>query len=314
MAETSNFELFYDVLEESISKLYEIKHDRFFKLLVDTGKNIVANDVLCPEATIEQKNEIMQIYEKLSDVSFNVEEIRKAFQMMVLRALNEENLKNGDITPDTIGFFVGYLINKLIPNAKKLNILDPVVGTGNFLYSVANHLDCELHLFGIDVIKELLDIASIQGDLLNYNVEMFCQDTLDHPFSGMDIVVADLPDYKVPELEDKYFPYLCVLQHMASLKENGYFIGVVPNDFFEHDDDNFFKANIKKYGSVLGVLELPKNMFKSNPKSIIIFSRVALESKKCLLVELPSFSDAGALNKSLLQIEQWFEINKKEVK
>ena len=74
MAETSNFELFYDVLEESISKLYEIKHDRFFKLLVDTGKNIVANDVLCPEATIEQKNEIMQIYEKLSDVSFNVEE------------------------------------------------------------------------------------------------------------------------------------------------------------------------------------------------------------------------------------------------
>lgn len=314
MTETSNFELFYDVLDESINKLYEIKHDRFFKLLVDTGKNIIANDVLQKEATIEQREELLKIYERLSDVPFNVEEIRRAFQMMVLRALKEENLKNGDITPDTIGFFVGYLINKLMPNAKKLNILDPVVGSGNFLYSVANHLDCDLHLFGIDNIKEILDIASIQGDLLNYDVEMFCQDTLDHPFSGMDIVVADLPDYKVPELEDKYFPYLCVLEHMASLKDNGYFIGIVPNDFFEHDDDNFFKANIKKYGSVLGVLELPKNMFKSNPKSIIIFSRVALESKKCLLVELPSFTDVGALNKSLLQIEHWFEINKKEVK
>lgn len=314
MTETSNFELFYDVLDESINKLYEIKHDRFFKLLVDTGKNIIANDVLQKEATIEQREELLKIYERLSDVPFNVEEIRRAFQMMVLRALKEENLKNGDITPDTIGFFVGYLINKLMPNAKKLNILDPVVGSGNFLYSVANHLDCDLHLFGIDNIKEILDIASIQGDLLNYDVEMFCQDTLDHPFSGMDIVVADLPDYKVPELEDKYFPYLCVLEHMASLKDNGYFISIVPNDFFEHDDDNFFKANIKKYGSVLGVLELPKNMFKSNPKSIIIFSRVALESKKCLLVELPSFTDVGALNKSLLQIEHWFEINKKEVK
>jgi site-specific DNA-methyltransferase (adenine-specific) len=314
MTETSNFELFYDVLDESITKLYEIKHDRFFKLLVDTGKNIIASDVLQKEATPEQRNELLKVYEKLSEVSFNVEEIRRAFQMMVLRALKEENLKNGDITPDTIGFFVGYLINKLMPKAKKLNILDPVVGSGNFLYSVANHLDCDLHLFGIDNIKELLDIASIQGDLLNYDVEMFCQDTLDHPFSGMDIVVADLPDYNVAELEDKYFPYLCVLQHMASLKDDGYFIGIVPNDFFEHDEDNFFKANIKKYGSVLGVLELPKNMFKSNPKSIIIFSRESLPSKKCLLVELPSFSDAGALNKALLQIENWFEINKKEVK
>lgn len=314
MSETSNFELFYDVLDESITKLYEIKHDRFLNLLVLTGKNIISSDVLQVEATNEQKEELLKVYEKLSDIDFNVEEIRKAFQMMVLRALREENLQTGDITPDTIGFFIAYLINKLMPNCKKLNILDPVVGSGNLLYSVSNHLDCELHLFGIDVIKELLDISSILGDLLNYDVEMFCQDTLDHPFSSMDIVVADLPDYKVSELEDKYFPYLCVLQHLSSLKENGYFIGIVPNDFFEHDDDNFFKANLKKYGSVLGVLELPKNMFKSNPKSIIIFSRESLPSKKCLLVELPSFSDAGALNKALLQIEQWFEINKKEVK
>ena len=314
MSEISNFELFYDVLEESITKLYEIKKDRFLNLLVSTGKNIVSSDVLQVEATNEQKEELLKVYEKLSDVDFNVEDIRKAFQIMVLRALREENLQTGDITPDTIGFFIGYLINKLMPKAKKLNILDPVVGSGNLLYSVANHLDSELHLFGIDVIKELLDISSILGDLLNYDIEMFCQDTLDHPFSGMDIVIADLPDYKVTELEDKYFPYLCVLQHLSSLKDNGYFIGIVPNDFFEHDDDNFFKSNLKKYGSVLGVLELPKNMFKSNPKSIIIFSRESLPSKKCLLVELPSFSDAGALNKALLQIENWFEINKKEVK
>lgn len=314
MSEISNFELFYDVLEESITKLYEIKKDRFLNLLVSTGKNIVSSDVLQVEATNEQKEELLKVYEKLSDVDFNVEDIRKAFQIMVLRALREENLQTGDITPDTIGFFIGYLINKLMPKAKKLNILDPVVGSGNLLYSVANHLDSELHLFGIDVIKELLDISSILGDLLNYDIEMFCQDTLDHPFSGMDIVIADLPDYKVTELEDKYFPYLCVLQHLSSLKYNGYFIGIVPNDFFEHDDDNFFKSNLKKYGSVLGVLELPKNMFKSNPKSIIIFSRESLPSKKCLLVELPSFSDAGALNKALLQIENWFEINKKEVK
>ena len=314
MNKTSNFELFYDVLDESINKLYEISHQSFFKLLVETGKNIIAQDVLNKEATPEQREELLNIYSKLEDVDFNVEEIRKAFQMMVLRAFNEGNLKNGDTTPDTLGIFVAYLINKLTGKPKKLKILDPVVGSGNLLYSVANHLDCDLELFGIDYVKDVLDIATILGDLLNYDIEMFCQDALTHPFSDMDIVVADIPSYDVDVFENRYFPYLCVLQHMASLKEDGYFIGIVANDFFEHDKDNFFKENIVNYGSVLGVLELPTNMFKSNPKSIIIFSRKPLESKKCLLVELPSFSDAATLNKALIKIEDWFEMNKKEVK
>ena len=120
--------------------------------------------------------------------------------------------------------------------------------------------------------------------------------------------------YNVKAFEKEYyFPYLCVLQHMASLKDDGYFIGIVPNDFFEHDEDGFFKENIVNHGSVLGVLELPVNMFKANPKSIVIFTKKPLESKKCLLVELPSFSDPALLNKALIQIEDWFLINKKEV-
>ena len=314
MNETPNLELFYDVLDESITKLYEIKKNTFLNLLIESGKNIIAQDVLNKEATKEQKEELLQIYSKLDDVDFNVEEIRKAFQLMVLRAFNEANMTPGDITPDTLGIFISYLINKLKGKVDKLKILDPLVGSGNLLYSVANHLDCDLHLFGIDSSKDLCDIASIQGDLLNYDIEIFCQDTLNNSFSDIDIVVADIVGYNVKAFEKEYyFPYLCVLQHMASLKDNGYFIGIVPNDFFEHDEDGFFKENIVNHGSVLGVLELPVNMFKANPKSIVIFTKKPLESKKCLLVELPSFSDPALLNKALIQIEDWFLINKKEV-
>ena len=315
MNETPNLELFYDVLDESIKKLYEIKKQNFFNLLIETGKNIIEQDVLNKEATPEQKEELLAIYSRLENVDFNVEEIRKAFMLMVLRAFDESNLKNGETTPDTLGIFVSYLINKLKGKVDSLKILDPVVGTGNLLYSVANHLDCNLHLFGIDSVREVCDIASIQGDLLNYEIEIFCQDTLDHPFKDMDIVVADIPAYQTKAFEKEYyFPYLCVLQHMASLKEDGFFIGIVPNDFFEHDEEGFFKENIVNYGSVLGVLELPNNMFKANSKSIVIFTRKPLESKKCLIVELPSFSDPALLNKALIQIEDWFIINKKEVK
>ena len=91
MNETPNFELFYDVLDESISKLYEIKKQNFFKLLIETGKNIISSDVLNKEATPEQREELLNIYHKLDDVDFNVEEIRKAFQLMVLRAFDEAN-------------------------------------------------------------------------------------------------------------------------------------------------------------------------------------------------------------------------------
>ena len=314
MNETPNLELFYDVLDESINKLYEVKKQSFLKLLIESGRNIIAQDVLNKEVTPEQKEELLNIYHKLDDVDFNVEEIRKAFQLMVLRAFNEANLTPGDITPDTLGIFISYLINKLKGKVDKLKILDPLVGSGNLLYSVANHLDCDLHLFGIDSSKDLCDIASIQGDLLNYEIEIFCQDTLNNAFSDIDIVVADIVGYNVKAFEKEYyFPYLCVLQHMASLKEDGYFIGIVPNDFFEHDEDGFFKENIVNHGSVLGVLELPVNMFKANPKSIVIFTKKPLESKKCLLVELPSFSDPALLNKALIQIEDWFLFNKKEV-
>lgn len=314
MTQTPNFELFYDVLDESLLALYEIKHDRFFNLLLRTGRNIVAGEVLDKEATPEQKQALLDIYAKLDDIDFNVEEIRKAFQMMILRGFKEENMKNGEVTPDTLGIFMGYLINKLSPNSKKLSILDPVVGTGNLLYSVANHLEQDLKLYGVDNIYEVLELATILGDLLNYDIEMFNQDTLTHPFSQMDFVVADLPDYVATDYDNRYFPYLCVIEHLASLKEDGYMICLAPNNFFEHDSDNFFKEHLKQLGSsVLGVLELPQNMFKANPKSIIIFSKKALESKNCLLVTLPSFSSPSELNKALLKIEDWFlqqEINK----
>ena len=106
MNETPNLELFYDVLDESISKLYEVKKQSFLKLLIESGRNIIAQDVLNKEATSEQREELLNIYHKLDDVDFNVEEIRKAFQLMVLRAFDEANLTPGDITPDTLGIFI----------------------------------------------------------------------------------------------------------------------------------------------------------------------------------------------------------------
>ena len=56
-------------------------------------------------------------------------------------------------------------------------------------------------------------------------------------------------------------------------------------------------------------------MFKQKPKSIIIFSKEPIEKNRCLLVELPSFTNPVELNKALIKIDNWFlEKGKKEVK
>jgi len=309
MENKSNFELFYDVLDHSISLLYLVRHDNFFDLLIRSGKNIIASDVLDPDCPEDIKKKVMENYLKLEGVDFNVEDIRKAFQAMSLRAFKETNLSLGEVTPDTIGFFIAYLANKLKKDKTSLKILDPVVGTGNLLYSVANCMDCELKLFGIDNVREVLEISNVLGNLLDYDIEMFNQDTLSHPFSDIDFVVADIPAYFDKDYNNKYFPYLVVLEHLNSLKEDGYFISILPNDFFEQDKDGFFKDNLKKVGSVLGVLQLPLEMFKDNKKSIVIFTKKQIESKKCLLVDLPSFTDFNKFNQSLVQIENWFENN-----
>jgi len=313
MEKDENFELFYDVLDKTILILYEIRHDNFFDLLINTGKNILACDVLDHDADNKLKARLMRWYKKLEGVDFISEEIRKAFNMMVLRGFKEQNMKLGDVTPDTIGIFVAYLISKLKPNSKKLKILDPVVGAGNFLYTVSNHLDKELNLYGIDNIREVLELATIQGDLLNYPIEMYNQDTLTHPFTNMDIVIADLPDYYSEAYDNRYFPYLCILEHLNSLNADGYMITIVPNDFFSKDTDNFFKDNLKDTGSVIAVLELPSDMFVANPKSIVMFSKTKLESKKCLVTKLPSFKNIADVSNTLTDIELWFE-NSLEIK
>lgn len=306
LEKTDNFELFYDVLDNSIRLLYLIRHDNFFNLLIQSGKNIIACDVLDDECPDNVRKKLIENYERLENVNFNVEEIRKAFQMMSLRAFKETNLKMGEVTPDTLGIFFSYLINKLKGKKEKISLLDPVVGTGNLLYSVANCLDFDLKLYGIDNVKEVLEIANVLGNLLNYDIEMFNQDTLLHPFNDMDFVIGDFPDYT---FDNKYFPFAAILTHIDSLKEDGYLIGLFPNDFFTHDTDNKFKEELKNKGSVLGVLQLPETMFKDNPKSIIIFTKKQLPSKKCLLINLPSFNDYNALNKALVEIEMWFDNN-----
>ncbi len=303
-----NLELFYDCVDESNNILYEATHKNYFELIEMTVQNILASNVVCDvdEATTEKLNEV---YDKIVDIDFTVEDVHKAMQAILLKGFKEMRMANGNTTPDTLGIFVAYLITKLT-DEKSIRILDPLCGTGNLLHTIANHLDKDCKLFACDHDLWMTKFTSMISNLLSLEVEVFLQDTLNLQMQQLDFIVFDMPNI-VQQEKEAYFPYQAMLHYSAMLRDNGSMIGIVGNDFFDHDKDQAFKKELLKECSIIGLVELPDNMFVSKPKIILVIQKKKIEDKQnCFMVKLPSFTDVKEFNNSLCQIEAWFEKNK----
>ena len=283
---SANLELFYDVFDESCDF-------------------ILAGEVL-NDLEDEDIKKLNKIYAKLTDVDFNVEEIRKAMQAQILKGIKEMNFQNGLTTPDSIGLLMAYLISRL-SKAKSLNICDPLIGSGNMLYTISNHLTANLNLFGCDHNEYMIKIAKVFADLLETNVELHLEDTLNLKIYNLDFIVFDMPN--VIKDKDDYLPYKWVLHYNELIKDDGYIIGLINNDFFDYDNNKRFKEELLKTSSIVCLIELPDNMFVSKPKSIIVINKKIWDKKKMFMTKLPSLSDVKAFNSELVKLEQWFNEN-----
>lgn len=305
--ERNQLELFYDCLDASNNVLYEALHSDYFSLIEKTVQNILAGEVLTDveEPFLRRLNEI---YATIAEVDFSVEDVRKAMQAIVLKGLKEMNLPNGSTTPDTLGIFMAYLITKLT-NSSEISILDPLCGTGNLLLTIANHLDKNCHLYACDHDLWMTKLTSLTSNLLSLNVEIYFQDTFQLNLRNMDFIVFDLPNEA--KTQENYFPYEAILHYKEMLKDGGAIIGIIGNDFFDYDKDQRFKKKLLEDCSIIGIVELPDAMFTSKPKSILVIEKKVQDKKNCFMVKLPSFSNVKEFNNALLDIEAWFEKNKK---
>jgi len=80
--EINNLELFYDCLDESNNLLYEVFHKPYFELLEMTVKNILAGEILT-DLDSENTEKLQEIYDKIADVDFTVEDIGNAISSTV---------------------------------------------------------------------------------------------------------------------------------------------------------------------------------------------------------------------------------------
>lgn len=299
-------EKFSDVLDASNDFLYEKTKKNYFELILMTADNILSGEV---KQDLENKDieKLNEIYKPLMGVDFPVDVVLKALQYIILKGFKETNMKNGETTPDTLGMFIAYLITKLQPKAKHLNILDPLAGCGNLLLNVSNALENkELNLFACDHNETMVKLLKMCSDMIQRDVEIYFEDTFNLHLKNMDNIIFDLPN--VYQEDKEYFPFKAILHYVDLLNDDGFIIGIIPNDFFAHDKDQSFKKELIKKMSIVGLIELPQQMFKLNPKSILILQKKNVE-RKCMLVKLPSFTDIRALSNSLAEIETWFEKN-----
>ena len=302
----SNLELFYDVLDESNNLLYEATKSNYFELIEMTADNILEGKVLS-DVDESYVKKLKKIYKKLDNVDFSVEDIRKALQSIILRGFKEMRIPNGNTTPDTLGIFMSYLITKLT-DKKEINVFDPMCGVGNLLFTISNYLDKKTSLYACDIDPWMTKLTKISADLMDTNVEIFMQDMMSLNLSNIDIVVSDIPTCLYEN--DKFFPYEAMLHMVDSLNDNGSMICIIQNDFFDYDKDQKFKKALLDKISIVGICELPDDMFKvGKPKSILVLQKKEIKDQ-CFMVKLPSFSNVTEFNDSLKLIESWFLKNK----
>lgn len=323
-------ETLFSIFDSSTVVLRKELDVTYLEALVETGDNLFEGAILqeeLSESTIERLN---REYSTFNEETYKGEEIRKAFQLAILKGMKEGVQANHEMTPDAVGMFMSYLFHKFMQGQKEITVLDPAIGTGNLMTTLFNSAKEELTMsgFGVEVDEVLIKLALVNANLQKHAIEFFHQDGVAPLYiDPVDAVVSDLPigyypneivasEYTLKANEGmSYAHHLFIEQSVKHTKEGGYLFFLVPNFIFESDQAPKLHAFIKETCFIQGLLQLPVSMFKNekNAKSIFVLQKKGqgvTMPKQALLVELPKFSNMKAMENIMNQLNTWFATHK----
>jgi len=301
----------------------------YLEALAETAENIFHRSILQEELSEMTKKRLLKQYDQVDFSQLDEETIRKAFQLAILKGMKENIQPNHQMTPDTIGLFVSYLVRKCMGDKKQFRMFDPAIGTGNLVLTILQQLrEVEIHAIGIDVDELLVKLAYSGANLLQHPVELYTGDSLKPLLiDPVDIVVSDLPvgfypdDERASEFEvstadeHTYAHHLLIEQSVRHLTDGGYGIFIVPNSLFESAQSPLLNQYLKKATFIQGLIALPLTLFKneSAAKSILIIQKKKMDMqppKQALLVQLPNMSNGIEMRQILKQMDEWFKAEK----
>ncbi|PDY68696.1 SAM-dependent methyltransferase [Bacillus cereus] len=323
-------ETLFSIFDSSAVVLRKELDVTYLEALVETGDNLFEGAILQEELSESAIERLNREYSTFNEETYKGEEIRKAFQLAILKGMKEGIQANHEMTPDAVGMFMSYLFHKFMQGQNEITVLDPAIGTGNLMTTVFNSAKEGLTMsgFGVEVDEVLIKLALVNANLQKHAIEFFHQDGLAPLYiDPVDAVVSDLPvgyypneigasEYKLKADEGmSYAHHLFIEQSVKHTKEGGYLFFLVPNFIFESDQAPKLHAFIKETCFIQGLLQLPVSMFKNekNAKSIFVLQKKGANvtmPKQALLVELPKFSNMKAMEDIMDQLNTWFATHK----
>jgi len=319
-------EQIFTVMDQTALVLQQELECTYLDAVAQTGENLFHQDILQEELSEISKKRLVNYYSELNQINYDNETMRKSYQLAILKGMKEATQAHHQMTPDAVGLFISYLVNKFTKKLETLSILDPAVGTGNLLTTVLNTLaNKTIASYASDIDPLLLKLAYANANLQTHPIQFFGQDSLTTLFiDPVDVIVCDLPVgyYPNDEVAKKftlypitgmaYAHYLFIEQSIQYTKPGGYLFFLIPNRLFESEHSKQLHQFLKENVYIQSVLQLPLTMFKneSHAKSILILQKKAEDiqaPKQVLLAELPRFSNKDAIKKNIAKIDAWFE-------
>ena len=272
--------------------------------------NRVFHYLLDDEITLKNAQDqatVKKAKEAISGINFDVKSMRKAFQLYILKAFKDDQIISPEMTPDAIGYFIHYLIQKLYPQIPPV-IFDPLIGTGNLVATIAEHYE-DVSIVGVDLNDRLLELARNYLDALDIPHQLYHQDTLSFDERQFPLILTDFSIHR-KDLKGPYQPYYVILHHLQHLEPGGYMIALIENDFFAISPAESFKELVMKEAHLYGLLKLDESLFKNHPKSILMLKKKRFTEEKIdrfLVADIPSFTDQEAMSHTLHRLNTWFE-------
>ncbi|MDN8759517.1 class I SAM-dependent methyltransferase, partial [Staphylococcus aureus] len=212
-----------------MEKLFKTLDENAKALNEQNGQSFIENLGLAMEDVYRNKRELLE--------QATLQDRRKAFQFAYLSLMQEESIQaNHQITPDSIGLILGFLVQKFTENKNELHVVDMASGAGHLSASVNEVLKDTTVMHHLIEVDPVLSRVSVHlANFLEIPFDVYPQDAImPLPLEEADIVIGDLPigyyplDERSHELQlgfkegHSYSHYLLIEQAVTALKQTGF--------------------------------------------------------------------------------------------
>ncbi|PTL00323.1 class I SAM-dependent methyltransferase [Staphylococcus haemolyticus] len=304
-----------------MEKLFKTLDEKAKALNEQNGQSFIENLGLAMEDVYSNKRELLE--------QATLQDRRKAFQFAYLSLMQEETIQaNHQITPDSIGLILGFLVQKFTENNEELHVVDIASGAGHLSASVNEVLKDTTIMHHLIEVDPVLSRVSVHlANFLEIPFDVYPQDAImPLPLEEADIVIGDLPigyyplDERSHEMQlgfkegHSYSHYLLIEQAITALKQSGFAFLVVPSNIFEDDNVKQLENFIATETEMQAFLNLPKTLFKieNARKSILILQKKKSNETKpveVLLANIPDFKNPNQFQGFIGELNTWMKDN-----